>query len=171
MYFWYQILYRCSILAKLAIRKPELTIGYQSNSQTLRIWNPSKALTIGQTLNCKTILFILWDSCVIQRMATSQKYLKKNRKYSKLWKWKVQHCNKFLWGGQPISLETKTLRACADWNKTIGDGGITVDFSIIKVHTSNWPSNSWGSSNTWGSSNISCWDHRIVGDHRIPLDL
>ena len=56
-------------------------------------------------------------------------------------------------------------------NKTISDGGITVDFSIIKVHTSNWSSNSWGSSNTWGSSNSSCWDHRIVGDHRIPLDL
>ena len=35
------------------------------------------ALTIGQTLSCKTILFILWDSCVIQRMATSQKYLMK----------------------------------------------------------------------------------------------
>ena len=62
-------------------------------------------------------------------------------------------------------------------NKIISDGGITVDFSIIKVHTSNWSSNSWGSlnswgsSNTWGSSNSSCWDHRIVGDHRIPLDL
>ena len=56
-------------------------------------------------------------------------------------------------------------------NKTISDGGITVDFSIIKVHTSNWSSNSWGSSNTWGSSNSSCWDHRIVGDHQIPLDL
>ena len=56
-------------------------------------------------------------------------------------------------------------------NKTISDGGITVDFSIIKVHTSYWSSNSWGSSNTWGSSNSSCWDHRIVGDHRIPLDL
>ena len=68
-------------------------------------------------------------------------------------------------------------------NNTIGDGGITVDFWIIKVHTSNWSSNSWGSSNNWGSSNSwgssntwgsfnsSCWDHRIVGDHRIPLDL
>ena len=56
-------------------------------------------------------------------------------------------------------------------NKTISDGGITVDFSIIKVHTSNWSSNSWGSSNTWRSSNSSWWDHRIVGDHRIPLDL
>ena len=50
-------------------------------------------------------------------------------------------------------------------NKTISDGCITVDFSIIKVHTSNW------SSNSWGSSNSSCWDHRIVVDHRIPLDL
>ena len=29
-------------------------------------------------------------------------------------------------------------------NNTIGDGGITVDFWIIKVHTSNWSSNSWG---------------------------
>ena len=28
---------------------------------------------------------------------------------------------------------------------TIGDEGITVDFWIIKVHTSNWSSNSWGS--------------------------
>ena len=56
-------------------------------------------------------------------------------------------------------------------NKTISDGGITVDFSIIKVHTSNRSSNSWGSSNTWGSSNSSCWDHQIVGDHWIPLDL
>ena len=46
---------------------------------------------------------------------------------------------------------------------------ITVDFWIIKVHTSNWSSNSWGSSNGWGSSNS--WDHRIVGDHRVPLDL
>ena len=59
----------------------------------------------------------------------------------------------------------------AELNKTIGDEGITVDFSIIKVHTSNWSSNSWGSSNTWGSSESSCWDHQIVGDHRIPLDL
>ena len=41
-------------------------------------------------------------------------------------------------------------------NKTVSDGGITVDFSIIKVHTSNWSSNSWGSSNTWGSLNSSC---------------
>ena len=54
---------------------------------------------------------------------------------------------------------------CSQINKTIIDGRITVDFSIIKVHTSNW------SSNSWGSSNSSCWDHRIVGDHRIPLDL
>ena len=52
-----------------------------------------------------------------------------------------------------------------EWqNKTITDGGITVDFWIIKVYTSNWSSNSWGSSNslgssnTWGSSNSSCWD-------------
>jgi len=45
-------------------------------------------------------------------------------------------------------------------NKTISDGGITVDFWIIKVHTS---SNSLRSSNSWGSSNS--WDHRIVGDH------
>ena len=62
-------------------------------------------------------------------------------------------------------------------NKTISDGGITVDFSIFKVHTSNCSSNSWissnslGSSNTWGSLNSCCWDHRIVGDHQIPLDL
>ena len=52
-------------------------------------------------------------------------------------------------------------------NKTIGDEGITVDFWIIKIHTSNWSSNSWGSSNSlgswnsWGSSNS--WDHRIAG--------
>ena len=38
-------------------------------------------------------------------------------------------------------------------NKTISDGGITVNFLIIKVHTSNWSSNSWGSSKSWGSSN------------------
>ena len=66
---------------------------------------------------------------------------------------------------------------CSWSNKTIGDEGITVDFRFIKVHTSNWSSNSWGSlnswgsSNTWGSSNSSCWDHRIVGDYRIPVDL
>ena len=46
---------------------------------------------------------------------------------------------------------------------------ITVDFWIIKVHTSNWSSNSWGSSHSWGSTNS--WDHRIVGDHLVPLDL
>ena len=63
------------------------------------------------------------------------------------------------------------LRPAHILNKTISDGGITVDFSIIKVQTSNRSSNSWGSSNTWRSSNSSCWDHRIVGDHRIPLDL
>ena len=63
------------------------------------------------------------------------------------------------------------------YNKTISDGGITVHFSIIKVHTSNWSSNNWGSSNSWGSSNTwglsnsSCWDHQKVGDHRIPLYL
>ena len=34
-------------------------------------------------------------------------------------------------------------------NKTISDGGITIDFWIIKVHTSNWSSNSWESSNSW----------------------
>ena len=44
-------------------------------------------------------------------------------------------------------------------NKTIGDEGITVDFWTIKVHTPNWPSNSWGSSNSW--------EYQIVGDHRI----
>ena len=44
-------------------------------------------------------------------------------------------------------------------NKTIGDEGITVDFWIIKVHTPNWPSNSWGSSDSW--------EYQIVGDHRI----
>ena len=37
-----------------------------------------------------------------------------------------------------------------------------MDFWIIKVHTSNWSSNSWGSSNSR--------DHRISGDHWIPLD-
>ena len=42
------------------------------------------------------------------------------------------------------------------WNKTISDGGITVAFWIIKVHTSNWSLNNW--------------DHRIFGDHRAPLD-
>ena len=47
-------------------------------------------------------------------------------------------------------------------NKTISDGGLTVDFWIIKVHTSIWSSNSWGSSNSW--------DHRIVWDHRVTLD-
>ena len=34
-------------------------------------------------------------------------------------------------------------------HKTIGDEGITVDFWLIKVHTSNWSSNNWGSSNGW----------------------
>ena len=34
-------------------------------------------------------------------------------------------------------------------NKTISDGGITVYFWIVKVQTSNWSSNSWGSSNNW----------------------
>ena len=53
------------------------------------------------------------------------------------------------------------------WNKTISDGGITVDFCIIKVHTSNWSSDSCGSGNSWGSSNR--WDHGI-GDYRVPLD-
>ena len=48
-------------------------------------------------------------------------------------------------------------RSVDAFNKTISDGGITVDFWIIKVHTSNWSSNSW--------------DHRIVGDHWVPLDL
>ena len=38
-------------------------------------------------------------------------------------------------------------------NKTISDGGITVDPWFIKVHTSNRSSNNWGSSNSWGSSN------------------
>ena len=38
-------------------------------------------------------------------------------------------------------------------NKTISDEGITVDFWIIKAHTSNSSSNSWGSSNSWQSSN------------------
>ena len=33
----------------------------------------------------------------------------------------------------------KSIQACTEceMNKTISDGGITVDFSIIKVHTSN----------------------------------
>ena len=70
-----------------------------------------------------------------------------------------------------LQYKTKPRQDKTERNKTISDGGITVDFSIIKVHTFNWSSNSWGSSNTWGSSNSSCWDHRIVGDHRIPLDL
>ena len=60
-------------------------------------------------------------------------------------------------------------------NKTIRDEGITVDFWIIKVHTSNLSSNNWGSSNGWGSSDSwgssNSWDHQIVGDHRVPLDL
>ena len=59
--------------------------------------------------------------------------------------------------------------------KTISDGGITVDFSIIKVHTSNWSSNTWGSSNSWGSSNTwgssNSWDHRIVGDHHLLPEM
>ena len=83
----------------------------------------------------------------------------------------------------PIFLQKKSNVFLSDQclaveiNKTISDGGIAVDFSIIKVHTSNQSSNSWGSSNTWGSSktwgssNSSCWDHRIVGDHQTPLDL
>ena len=73
-----------------------------------------------------------------------------------------------LWFRCPYSVYIKNYFII---NKTISDGGITVDFSIIKVHTINWSSNSWGSSNTWESSNSSCWGHRIVGDHRIPLDL
>ena len=40
---------------------------------------------------------------------------------------------------------------------------------IIKVYTSNWSSNSWGPSNSCGS--LHSWDHWIVGDHRVPLDL
>ena len=51
-------------------------------------------------------------------------------------------------------------------NKTIRDGGITVDFWIVKVHTSNWSSNSWGSSNNGGSSYS--WDRRIPLDHLSP---
>ena len=47
-------------------------------------------------------------------------------------------------------------------NKAISDGGITVDIWIIKVHTSNRSSNSWGSSNSW--------DHQIAWGNRIPLD-
>ena len=51
-------------------------------------------------------------------------------------------------------------------NKTISDGGITVDFWFIKVYTSNWSSNNRGTSNSWGSSNTSgssnSWDNRIV---------
>ena len=46
------------------------------------------------------------------------------------------------------------LRDAVRKNKTISDGGITVDFWIIKVHTSNWSSNSWRSSNSWGSSEL-----------------
>ena len=55
-----------------------------------------------------------------------------------------------------MTLEENPLsRALPCWqlNKTISDGGITVDFRFIKVHTSNWSSNSGGSSNSWGSSN------------------
>ena len=44
-----------------------------------------------------------------------------------------------------------------DINKTISDGGITIDLWIIKVYTSNWSSNSWGSWNSWGSSNSWGW--------------
>ena len=67
----------------------------------------------------------------------------------------------FITAGGPV-----TPRLLPISNKTISDGGITVDFRFIKVYTSNWSSNSWGSSNTWGSSNIwgssNTWDHRIV---------
>ena len=41
-------------------------------------------------------------------------------------------------------------------NKTISDGGITVYFWFIKVHTSN--------------DHQIAGDHRIDGDHRIPGD-
>ena len=43
------------------------------------------------------------------------------------------------------------LKMKTNVNKTISDGGITVNFWIIKVHTSNWSSNSWRSSNSLGS--------------------
>ena len=50
----------------------------------------------------------------------------------------------------PFNICTNCLSNCAfDLNKTISDGGITVDFWFIKVYTSNWSSNSWGSSNSW----------------------
>ena len=35
------------------------------------------------------------------------------------------------------SLVTESLREAINQNKTIEDGGITIDFWIIKVHTSN----------------------------------
>ena len=50
-----------------------------------------------------------------------------------------------------IHLDFRNLRVRAFGfkdNKTINDGGITVEFWIIKVHTSNLSSNSWGSSNS-----------------------
>ena len=47
-----------------------------------------------------------------------------------------------------------------DEHKTISDGGITIDFWLIKVHTSN------GSSNSWGSSP---GDHRIAGIDSLNL--
>ena len=53
---------------------------------------------------------------------------------------------------QSINTNTKKITK-AKLNKTIEDGGITVDFWIIKVHTSNWSSNNG--------------DNRIAGDHQI----
>ena len=36
-----------------------------------------------------------------------------------------------------LAFLAKTDKGCSGENKTIGDEGITVDFSIIKVYTSN----------------------------------
>ena len=76
------------------------------------------ALTIGQTLSCKTILFILWDSYVIQRMATSQKYSMKKAKIQQTMKMKstTLHCNKFSLG-RATSLSRQKLHEHAQIEK------------------------------------------------------
>ena len=54
-------------------------------------------------------------------------------------------------------------------DKAIGDGGITVDFWIIKVHSSNWNFLDHGIPGIieyLGSSNT--WDHQIPLDHLSP---
>ena len=60
-----------------------------------------------------------------------------------------------------------------DINKTISDGGITIDLWIIKVYTSNWSSNSWGSSNSLKFIKVHTFiwnDHQIIPGPRDPLE-